>query len=406
MSDKTLWTGINKVYHQYNWLAQDEECDVCVLGGSITAALCANEFQKKGIDTILVSETPLGYMSTAIAGSVLRFGNANSLSKLSKKIGKDNAVSFFNECVVALNEIEELEEEIGGFRFARRDGICYTKNPLHVDELHTEYLMCKNNGFDVSFLEKTDASDKLRFAIECATRLGSLDGEVDGYALIHRLSSNAKKNGARIYENTVIDNINTKADGVVLVTQYGKVIRCKKLILAIGYKQNEYLNALEDIKTTFTIATRPLENLNEFINHDIISRYKTDIYARTTHDDRILMGGLDAAIIAHNTRWGKVLNPKKIIDTKYQELETAMNLMFSGIMNLEVVNKFNGVYGNTFDNLPVCGECAGYSNILFNMQSGANPILSAQICAKLLVDIYEDNQNKMSNLFSCERKTL
>lgn len=67
-----LWTSINRVPAVYPWMYQDESCEVCVVGGGITGALCALQFAKAGMDTVLLAGGPIGYGGTCQSAGLSR----------------------------------------------------------------------------------------------------------------------------------------------------------------------------------------------------------------------------------------------------------------------------------------------------------------------------------------------
>lgn len=69
-----LWPSVNTIPTQYPWLSADDACEVAVLGGGITAAMCAMRFAEAGIDTVLVSASPLGFGGSACSSGMMTLG--------------------------------------------------------------------------------------------------------------------------------------------------------------------------------------------------------------------------------------------------------------------------------------------------------------------------------------------
>lgn len=59
----SAWTSLTPAPAQYRWLDEDTACEVAVVGGGIAAAMIAMRFAEAGIDTVLLSDSPLGYGS-------------------------------------------------------------------------------------------------------------------------------------------------------------------------------------------------------------------------------------------------------------------------------------------------------------------------------------------------------
>ena len=66
-----LWPSVDTIPAQYPWLSADETCEVAVLGGGVTAAMCALRFAEAGIDTVLVSASPVGFGGSACSSGMM-----------------------------------------------------------------------------------------------------------------------------------------------------------------------------------------------------------------------------------------------------------------------------------------------------------------------------------------------
>lgn len=378
----SLFASINEVPSQYPWLSFDEECEVLVIGGGITGAFCLYYLAQAGIEAVMVSQKPIGFSSASINSSALQYQNELMLTHLSKSAGKDKAIGYFKMCEQALNEIEGLADEIDDFKFTRRDSLLYTSSPEQVDKLHTEYLMRRHNGFDVQFLEKHEARELFSFDVMAGILSSGASGEVDGYKLCHALVSSAEKKNSRIYENTSITAIENAEVGVIAETSYGRKIKAKKVIMAIGKAQEQFLDKEVNIKTSFTIATEPVKGFAGYDSRAIVKNIDNNIYMRTTHDNRIIIGGLDCSLLDRNGKLAKVIGIEKLVERKYSELESALNKMLVGIDDIRVEYRYSGEYGQTNDMLPLSAEYEEYRDIIFLMPPSINGILYSQIVSK------------------------
>ena len=45
-----FWTSVNEIPTSYPWMTQDECCDVAVIGGGLSGAMCAYRMAQEGID--------------------------------------------------------------------------------------------------------------------------------------------------------------------------------------------------------------------------------------------------------------------------------------------------------------------------------------------------------------------
>ncbi|WMJ24216.1 FAD-dependent oxidoreductase [Paludicola sp. MB14-C6] len=394
IKNTSLFADLNEVPCQYPWLSYNETCEVVVIGGGITGAFCLYDLNKCGIDAILVSQKPIGYSSSCVSSSALQYQNEIMLTELSKSVGKDQALYYFRQCNDALNEIEQLSIDLNNFDFARRDGFLYTDSADKIDKLHTEYLMRRHNGFDVEFLEKADARDYFSFDIQAGILAKNLAGEVDGYKLCHALVEKAEDLGARIYENTTIVSIENEDNEVVLTTSYGKTIHAKKVVMAIGYRQESYLSKEIFKKTSFSLATQPVSHFSGYQSRAILKNMDKNIHIRTTADNRIIISGLDCSLMNKQGRIGKVIGIDKLVERKYRELELLLDDMFVAIDDLQIAYRYDGQYPQSEDLLPFIGEYEDYPNILFAVPTSQNGILYAKIISKMIAESLCDAEEK------------
>ena len=103
-----LWTSINRVPGVYPWMYQDESCEVCVVGGGITGALCALQFAKAGMDTVLLAGGPIGYGGTCQSAGIVQADPEIGMRGLSRQIGVDQAVEVYRQCSQAMQELESI----------------------------------------------------------------------------------------------------------------------------------------------------------------------------------------------------------------------------------------------------------------------------------------------------------
>lgn len=400
----SLYNNLNDVQMQYPWLSFDEQCEVLVIGGGVTGCIAAHTLSKTDIDTVLITDRPIGFCSTSIDSSTLNYQNELMLTGLSAKVGRDNALSFFRQSGEALNYIEELSKSINNFDFKRRNSFLYTDSADKVNDLHAEYLMRKHNGFDVEFLEKSDARELFSFDVKAGILSKDAGGELDCYKLCHALVEDAENSSARIYENTPACQIVDTDSGVVVVTDNGKRIKAKKIVFAIGYKQDEYLNTVIGKRRSYYIATAPVDSFAGFESRALVKNINSNINLRSTVDNRIIISGLDSATVDKNGRIGRLISIEKLINRKYDELKIKLSNMLCGIGPMVVEYQWNGLYGTTRDSMPIIGEDIAYDNTYFDMPNSINGTLHSVIGAKTITGLYLGNQAE--NIFSPNRISL
>lgn len=385
----SLFASINEVPCQYPWLCFDEKCDVLVIGGGATGALCLYHLAKAGVDAILVSQRPIGFSSASGSTSILQYQNDTLLTDLSSQIGKTEAVNYYRDCEKALARLEEMAEKLEEFDFVRRDSFIYTSSPADVNKLHTEYLMRRHNGFNAAFLEKNEACEKFSFELQAGILSKDSAGELDGYKLSHVLADSAEINGARIYENTAIAEINHLENGEIeAVTAYGRAIRAKRVIMATGCSAASYLELDLVTKTTFCIATSAVRNFQGYNSRAIVKCLDKNVTLRTTIDNRLLISGLDCTLMNKDGFIGrsKLIGSERVVGRKLEELYQILSGMMIGIDDIETEYQYTADYLKTAHGMPICGELEAekYPCIYFAVVSGVNGILQSELAAEKL----------------------
>lgn len=378
----SLFAQINEVPYQYPWLCSDETCDVLVIGSGITGILCLNQLVNMGIDAVLVSQKPIGFSSACTSSSILEYQNEIMLTELSDVIGKDEAFAYFNACKEALDDIENMSNKLENFNFIKRDSFLFTNSQTNANHLHAEYLMRRHNGIEVDFLEKADTRNLFSFELESGILAKNSAGEVDGYLMCHSIVQECIDLGARIYENTAVTEIDNSQSEIIVSTAYGRKISAKKVILAIGKNQETFLDFNVSIKTSFTLASSPVQDFSGYTSKAIVKDIDNDVYLRTTKDNRVIIGGLDCSLLDKEGKLAKVIGVNRVVERKYKELENILSDMLIAIDPINIEYQYTAEYGKTNNGMPLFGERKEYPNIFFAMPSSVNGILQSQVIAK------------------------
>ena len=106
------------------WLSADETCEVAVLGGGVTAAMCALRFAEAGIDTVLVSASPVGFGGSACSSGMMTLASGDSLVSLVEEIGAERAMSAAELLLGSLKNLEDFcASTEDGCGFHRKDSL-------------------------------------------------------------------------------------------------------------------------------------------------------------------------------------------------------------------------------------------------------------------------------------------
>lgn len=402
---KPLWTAINGVPNMYPWLSYNETCSVCIVGGGVTGALCALRFARQGIDTVLLSAGPVGYGGTSESSGVLQLNIGGGLDPLSKQIGTKQAVTVYEHCLKAMDQLEELvsslDDQTG---FYRTDTLTFTKEEDNIDEIHKEYLLLKHNNFEVGLIDREKAAQKFSFELEAgmvAKRLGAI---VDPYRLTHALLKAAQNAGARVYENTPVNNIQTVDGKTTIDVDTRHTVTTDTVIAAVGIDCINFIKSSGSKRTTFAIATGIDEDLADFGDKFIINDIDhPEITYSVTPGDRIISYGLEAGMIDRKRKVASFFPLTIFEKKKYRHLEKELQFLFPGLRQTKAEFAFTADHFQTDDCLPLIGSHHEYENCYFAFCTGRSGILFSEIASEMILAEYQGKQHALSELFSPDR---
>ena len=392
-----LFTKINKDFKQFNYLTEDIETDICVIGGGVTGAIVAYYLSKSNIPAVILEKKRIAHLSTSVTTSLLQYELDDNLSSLSDVTSIENGIKSYRLGLKALDEINTFIELYGNkCNYAKRDTLLYTSKPNEIKEIKDEYELRKNNNFDVSYVDNNNSD----FSFDIKAGLISHNGgaEFDPFKFTHHLLEVSCNLGLRVFENTEVMDVKYNTDYVEVHTEYGHKIKCKKIIVATGYNTKLFTNRnFCEKTTTFNIVTNPISNIVGW-NNNILIRDNNDPYnyLRTTTDNRLIIGGEDIPFKPH-------ASDCSIYNSKYTILENHLKSMFPDIKNLNVDFKYCGTFGSTPDNLGFVGADLDNDKCWYCLGYGANGILFAVLGGMWLSDLYKGISNKDADLFRLDR---
>lgn len=376
-----LFININKIKKQYNYLTEDVETDVIIVGGGVTGSILGYYFSKEGIDTVILEKSRIAHGSTSITTSLLQYELDSNLMALTENVSLDHAINSYKLGVKALDEIEKFIKEYGNkCDYIKRDTLLYTAKKLEIEELYQEYKLRKENGFNVKFINEDDNP----FSFDLKAGVYGIEGgaELDPFKYTHHLLELACNNGLRVYENTPVIDVKYNKDYVEAITSYNHKVRGKILVLATGFNTKLFTDRNFGVKTyTYNIVTKPLKNIEGWFNNVLIrDNEDTYNYFRTTPDNRIIAGGED-------TPFTDNFNPKIAME-KYDILEQRVKNMFNKIDDIEIEYKYCGTFDSTKDNLGFIGKDPKNDKLWYGLGYGANRILFAILGGMMLPKLY------------------
>ncbi|MGB8000123.1 MAG: FAD-binding oxidoreductase, partial [Anaerobacillus sp.] len=138
--------------------------------------------------------------------------------------------------------------------------------------------------------------------------------------------------------------------------------------------------------------TEPIDHFTGWHNRSLI--WETDRpyhYLRTTSDNRILIGGLDAK-----------LTKEEQLEKNSQLLLDKLHMMFPEITT-SIAFAWSAVFGSTKDGLPFIGKHPKYEGVYFMLGYGGNGTVYSMLGAELLKDLILYGHHPAMNITQLDR---
>jgi glycine/D-amino acid oxidase-like deaminating enzyme len=393
-----FWAVSNGLMQAFPRLVADHRADVAILGGGITGALIADELARHGFGVVVLEQRDIGWGSTAASTALLQYEIDTHLVDLAKRHGEADAALAYRACAEAIDGLQQVASAWRDVGFARNRSLYYASRRRDVRALADEHAARRRHGLDVELLSKARVRDDYGFDAPAAL-LSTQAARVDPYRLTHRLLQRLQKQGAAIFDRTRIVDIATTSRGVTLRTDTGFSVRAPHLVIAAGYASQQWLEKrVARNRSSYAVISDPMpqESLGFLADTLLWESARPYLYARSTSDHRLLLGGEDDAVDIAAKRDARVEKKARILLERLHDL-------FPG-MAITPAFSWAGTFAETEDGLPFFGPHPQWgSRVHFAMAYGGNGITYSMLGAGLLRALIERRRHPLWPLFSFQR---
>jgi glycine/D-amino acid oxidase-like deaminating enzyme len=357
---------------------RDFRCEILVVGAGVTGSLAAEHLASQGHEVCVIDRQRPGLGSTTASTAMLLWEIDRSLSDLTAMYGFERAASIYRRSFGAVSGLAELVNThrlACGLRHKR--SLYLAAGKIGARELQTEHALRMRAGLPGDYLDHLTLLEQFGLYREAAIHsIGSADA--DPLLLCQALLAMATLQGVKIFDASA-EKYDSSGQAVVVELDSGHVIEAKHVVLATGYVMPKFLtSSLHRISSSWAIATPQQHASGIWRDGALIWEASENYsYARTTHDNRIIMGGEDD---------DQVIEPEardRLTPAKAETILRKLNGLWS---HAEPVAEFmwSGTFGTTTDGLPLIGRVPDHPRIYAAYGYGGNGITYSYLASRII----------------------
>lgn len=370
--------------------------DVVIVGAGVTGAFMAERLTREGRSVIVIDRHAPQQASTAASTALLLWEIDAPLLALEDRLGLETAAAIYRRSFAAVGAIAD---RTGALRadcaFAWRPSLYLAGTDLDAPLLREECALRHRARLPSTFLGAGDLSS---FAIARDGALRSIGAaEADPVRLARALMNAAIARGARVFAPEAATHYESGAGGVDVVLISGAVCRGDVLVLANGYEMPPMIDAARHrIGSTWAVATAQQREAALWPEHALIWEASTPyLYARTTREGRIVIGGADEDCDSAERR-------SALIPAKSAALRAQIGA-FAPAAETVLDAAWSGAFGETDDALPLVGPVPGQPRCYAAFGYGGNGITFSAMAADIIATLIAGGSDPAADWFAVNR---
>lgn len=288
----SFWIESQKnLVKDFKSLDEDIECDVCLIGGGITAITTAYYLSKAGLKVAILEKDKLAMQTTGHTTAKITSQHGLFYSYLIQTYGHNYAKSYLEANENAIDRIEEIiNEENISCDFERTDAYVYTKEQEEVENIKKEVESVQSLGFPATFSTVSPLPMDILACIKFPDQ-----AQFHPRKYLEGLVKSCLKSNVVFYENTNVIDVKDTPEGAITYTDH-HMVRSRYAILTTKYPFKNapgfyFLKMYQS--TSYVIGIETNEKL--FSGMYITSKEPTFSFRTVKNGDKelLLIGGSD-----------------------------------------------------------------------------------------------------------------
>lgn len=391
---RSVWEASRAPGVPHRPLKRDIETEVLIIGAGITGAMVADAVTASGTKVVLVDRRGPAKGSSTASTALVQYEIDTPLTKLSRAIGKRDAIRAFRRSRLAVDALAARLGELG-VPLQRRDTLYLAGNVLNAKRLEDECELRHEAGLACRMVSKGELREMgVRSA---AALMGYGDFTIDPRQATCALLNAASERGAKIHSPADVTAVNAKKTAVTATTSTGLRIRAKHVVFATGYEFPDSVPQRgHQIVSTWAIATVPQKRKLWPGQHMIWQSADPYLYLRTTSDGRVICGGEDEAFADEEARDALISRKTKTLQRKLKQLMPHIDT--------RVDFAWTGSFGQSTTGLPTIGHIPRMPRCWAAIGYGGNGTTYSRIAAEIIAGALSGRPDIDADLYSFGRR--
>lgn len=393
MKSDSYWIESTKnIRKDFSKLENDEQADVCIIGGGITGITTAYYLSKTNLKVVLLEKSKICEHTSGNTTAKITSQHGLFYDYLIQSQGKQKAKQYLEANEQAIENIEEIiNKEKINCDFERLNNYIYTLKQDELIKIKKEVEAVNSLGFPAKFVQNVDLPFRSLGAI-----LFPNQAQFNPCKYVLSLANKIEKEkNVSIFENTkVIDlkNMNNKKE-YQIIAENGKTVNSKYVVLATHYPIINipgyyFLKMYQEMSYLIGVETKQTLPEGMYINSE-----QPTLSIRVAKDGEknlLLIGGM-----GHKT------GERKDISNSYENLEAVAKKYYP-----DCKIKYHWCTEDCIplDKIPYIGE---FSSMMPNVYVATGykkwGMTSSNVAANIIVDKILGKENPYQEVFTSTR---
>lgn len=393
MKSNSYWIeSVKNIRKDFPKLENDEQADVCIIGGGITGITTAYYLSKTNLKVILLEKSKICEHTSGNTTAKITSQHGLFYDYLIQSQGKQKAKQYLEANEQAIENIEQIiNEEKINCDFEKLNNYIYTLKQDELMKIKKEVEAVNSLGFPTKFIQNVDLPFRSLGAILFPNQ-AQFNPCKYALSLANKIT---KEKNVSIFENTkVIDlkNMNNKKE-YQIITENGKTVNSKYVVLATHYPIINmpgyyFLKMYQEMSYLIGVETKQILPEGMYINSE-----QPTLSFRVAKDGEknlLLIGGM-----GHKT------GERKDISNSYANLEAVAKKYYP-----DCKIKYHWCTEDciSLDKIPYIGE---FSSMMPNVYVATGykkwGMTSSNVAANIIVDKILGKENPYQEVFTSTR---